>query len=234
MIILRSTYTHAVTLAGGVPVVISSTLDQNTLRVLYDQLDGILLSGGGDVHPSQYGSKQISPFTDRIDNARDHVEIQLVRWAVEDDKPLLAICRGHQVLNVALGGTLIQDIREEVPRALRHDSPDERWFDHILHDVILESDTPLSAALKISGEIMPVNSLHHQALGRIAPGLEVAARAPDDIIEGVTMPERRFIIGVQWHPEALVDDRQPMLNLFKSFIESATLGQTNNLKKTQR
>lgn len=220
MVTLRSTYPHAVAVAGGVPVVVPPIRD-SSLRSIYERLDGLILSGGGDIDPIHYGAASISPFTDEIDRERDEVEIQLARWAIEDNKPLLAICRGQQVLNVALGGTLIQDIREEVPRALRHESPTELWFDRLMHPITLVADSPLIQAMRGLSDRIEVNSLHHQAIKDLAPGLTITACADDGIIEGVAFPNRRFALGVQWHPEALVDQHPPMKALFESLVEAA-------------
>jgi putative glutamine amidotransferase len=216
---VRPTYPHAVDLAGGIPILIPMHIEVDALRSLFDRLDGLVLTGGGDIDPAQYGA-ECSLYTADIDAERDRVELQLARWAVEANKPLLTICRGTQVLNVALGGTLIQDIRDEVPNTLRHDPPDDSWFPRLTHDVDVVGGSKLHSALGQTK--LAVNSLHHQALGKIADALEVVACAPDGIVEGIEHPDCHFIVGVQWHPEVLVDDHPPMLNLFKSLIEAAS------------
>jgi putative glutamine amidotransferase len=195
-------------------------IERDKLRDIYERLDGIVLPGGGDVDPVHYGA-ELHPYTAGIHAERDDVETQLVRWAVEDDRPLLAICRGIQVLNVALGGTLIQDIRSDVEDALRHDAPSVDWFPRLVHDVMVEPGSKLHAALGVDGTRLRVNSLHHQAVEQVAPRLEIAARADDGIVEGVEMPDRRFILGVQWHPETLVDEHPPMKKLFEALVEAA-------------
>jgi putative glutamine amidotransferase len=218
---IRSTYPNAVIRAGGIPTLIPlNEGDEDSLCGLFDRLDGILIPGGGDVDPAIYGA-DCSPFNDRIDPARDWVELRLVRWAVEADKPLLGICRGHQILNVALGGTLIQDIRDEVPDALRHDAPNEdRWFERIAHQVNVAEGSRLRDALGV--DCVDVNSLHHQAVRQTAPSLRAAACAPDGIVEAVEHPGRRFIVGVQWHPEALFEQHAPSQRLFEAFIQAAS------------
>ena len=195
-------------------------IDPEALRQTYERLDALLLTGGGDIHPSCYKA-EISLFTEDIDRERDEVEIQLARWAVADDKPLLGICRGIQVLNVALGGTLIQDIREEVAGSLRHDAPSEDWFARLSHQVMVTPGNLLQKSLGIDQGRLPVNSLHHQAVGDVAPELQVVARADDSIIEGVVHPARRFIVGVQWHPETLFDDYEPHRRLFEALIDAS-------------
>lgn len=217
---IRPTYTRAIAAAGGVPVLIPLQVDHETLRHLYDRLDAVLLTGGGDVEPARYGA-ETSVFTAGINPDRDEIEDQLVRWAVADDRPLLGICRGHQVMNVALGGTLIQDIREEVVGALRHDAPSDGWFIRCSHEVTVVPGSSLHRALGITGERLAVNSLHHQAIAQTAPELQVVAHADDGIIEGIVHPQRRFIVGVQWHPEALFDRHEPHLHLFEALVSAA-------------
>ena len=217
---LRPTYIHAVEKAGGVPVVVPAGVGKDALRRIYERLDGIVISGGGDVDPVSYGAIP-SDHVYGVDLVRDQAEFQLVRWAVQDDKPLLAICRGIQVLNVALGGTLIQHIPTEVEGALAHANLSDEWFSRLAHEVAIAPGSKLYRALGISTERLGVNSLHHQGLGQVAPQLRVVAHADDGVVEGVELPDQQFILGVQWHPEALVDDHPPMLHLFESLIRAA-------------
>ena len=212
------TYSEAVSIAGGTPVLIPYTPAEQPLHALFERLDGIILSGGGDIDPAVYHAEP-HPQTGGIDPGRDRAEFLLARWAVDEDKPLLAICRGIQVLNVALGGTLIQDIPSEALDALEHAQkpPD---FARIMHTVSVTRGTALFRALNATDEELPVNSLHHQAVGQAAAPLCVAARAPDGIIEGVEIPERRFVIGVQWHPEALFKMHTPMRHLFQALVQA--------------
>jgi putative glutamine amidotransferase len=190
------------------------------LRSIFDRLDAVVISGGGDIDPQRYGAER-SLYTAGIDTGRDAVEIQLAQWAVEENKPLLAICRGHQILNVALGGTLNQDIQDTLPGTLRHDAPSDDWFARTVHDVSVTSGSKLHAALGGEETKLVVNSLHHQALDRVADALTVVACAVDGIVEGVEIPDRRFAIGVQWHPEALVDEHPRMRQLFESLVSAA-------------
>lgn len=217
---VRSTYPQAVMLAGGAPVMIPLKIDRGVLRSIYDRLDGVIVTGGGDMAPSSYGAEP-SVFTVEVDPDRDEIETQLVRWAVEDDKPLLGICRGHQVLNVAMGGTLIQDVREEVPGSLRHDGPNDDWFLRFPHEVQVERGSKLFKAMGLTSERLPVNSMHHQAVGQVAPGLCAVAHADDGIIEGLEHPDRRFIVSVQWHPEALAGREPPQRHLFEALVRAA-------------
>jgi len=218
---VRSTYPHAVEIAGGAPVMIPLKIDRRVLRSIYERLDGVLISGGGDVEPARYGAEP-SAFTVEVDPDRDEIETLLIRWAVEDDKPLLGICRGHQVLNTALGGTLIQDVQEQVPGSLRHDYDTDDWFLRFAHDVQVARGSKLYLALGLSDERLPVNSLHHQSVGEVAPALCVVARAQDGVIEGLEHPERRFTLSVQWHPEALAEREIPQRQLFEAFVRAAS------------
>nr|MBN1229067.1 gamma-glutamyl-gamma-aminobutyrate hydrolase family protein [Anaerolineae bacterium] len=221
---IMPTYTQSILQAGGAPVLIPLNLGRDVLRQIYNRLDGILLSGGGDIAPERYGVSSPSPYVARIEPTRDEVEIHLANWAVADNKPLLAICRGIQVLNVALGGSLIQDIREEVPGALRHDAPDLTWFTRRVHAVQVTASSKLASSLGLDPDALSleVNSLHHQALKNVAAELTVVAWAQDGIVEGVELPGHCFALGVQWHPEALVDLCPHMLNLFTAFVCATT------------
>ena len=146
----------------------------------------------------------------------------LARWALTEGLPLLAICRGIQVLDVAAGGTLIQDIPTQVPGALSHSSVAGRPQAVIAHPVEVEADSRL-AALVGAGEV-GVNSAHHQAAGTVGAGLVVTARAPDGVIEGLEAPDHPFCVGVQWHPEVMVEHFPPMRRLFAGLIEAAQGG----------
>jgi len=218
---VRSTYPASVELAGGAPILIPLRVDDQALRAIYERLDGVLVSGGGDIEPAAY-SAAASPLTVEVDPDRDHIETQLVRWAVEDDKPLLGICRGSQLINVALGGSLIQDIASEVDTSIRHDGPDDGWFIRHAHDVQVARGSRLFDALGLTEERLPVNSMHHQAVKDIAAPLCVVARAPDGVIEGLEHPDRRFIMAVQWHPEALAGRELPQRRLFEAFVRAAS------------
>jgi putative glutamine amidotransferase len=208
----------AVAQAGGLPVYVPCGLDVETLHAIYDRLDGVLLPGGGDVDPVHYG-REPHPATQNIDDPRDALELTIARWAVDDDMPVFGICRGHQVLNVALGGTLVQDIPSEIgASAHRHDTNGEPRTTRA-HTVRIEVSSRLAALV---GQLqLEVNSLHHQAVDRLAPGLVATAWADDGVIEAVEAPAKRFVLGVQWHPEDLVDDDEAMRRLFKAFIDAA-------------
>ena len=205
----------AVEKGGGLPVMFPCELASGTLRQLYDRVDGLLLPGGGDIDPSRYGEGKHSE-TANIDLARDEAEINVVRWAVDENRPLFCICRGHQVLNVALGGTLVQDIPSQVETSEDHHFDKPRT--QRIHDIKIEADSHLA---QIMGKTATdVNSIHHQAIGQIASPLRVTAYSPNGVIEAVEIPDHRFVLAVQWHPEDLTDDEM-MLRLFQAFVDKA-------------
>ncbi len=208
---------RAIERAGGLPMFLPVSVNDDTLRALYDRVDAVLLPGGGDIDPKHFNVDR-HPRTERIDADRDRAELSIARWAVQDDRPLFGICRGHQVFNVALGGTLIQDIASLVDTRLTHDTPKDVPRDFPAYDVTVESSSLLARLLGKTN--LPVNSLHHQSVARPAPSLQVTAHAPDGVIEGLEMADRRFALSVQWHPEDLVDDTV-MQGLFNAFVEAA-------------
>jgi putative glutamine amidotransferase len=210
-------YLNAVLRAGGVPLLIPHLSDPTLLRVLYNKVDGLLLPGGIDIAPSFYYQAHHEKLR-QIDPAQDEVELALTRWAMEEDRPLLAICRGIQILNTALGGSLFQDIQAQIPGAQKHDWHPGYPRDRISHTVAILPQTRLAQI--VGTTTLPVNSMHHQALKDVAPGLRIAARAPDQIIEAVEAPEHAFAIAVQWHPEELLDTDPRSRLLFTALIEA--------------
>lgn len=213
---IQHSYVNAVINAGGVAIPIPSILPDEDLRQLYSQLDGILFTGGGDVSLDHFSGSP-HPRIDGVDDARDTTEISLMRSAVNDGKPLLGICRGAQVMNVALGGTLYTHIFDQLKGAIDHDYPGNLRR-AIVHPVNVDES---SRSAEIFGEtLLNVNSLHHQGLKDIAPGLKVVGHAPDGLVEVVEIPEHPYAVAVQWHPEWLTD--QPsMRRLFKTFVDAS-------------
>ncbi len=214
---IQHSYVNAVVNAGGIAVPIPSILPEEDLRELYSQLNGILFTGGGDVSLDYFpGSPH--PRIDGVDDARDATEISLMRASVDDGKPLLGICRGAQVMNVALGGTLYTHIFDQLKGAIDHDYPGN-LRKAIVHPVNVDET---SRSAEIFGEtLLNVNSLHHQGLKDIAPGLRVAGHAPDGLVEVVEISDHPYAVAVQWHPEWLTD--QPsMQRLFKSFVDASS------------
>jgi len=203
--------------AGGWPVLIPPDLGPAALQGVFTRLQGVLFSGGGDLDPARYGSPP-HPLTAGVDAARDEAELALMRWAVAEARPLFGICRGAQVLNVALGGTLYGDVAEH-PGALRHTYPSEQPAARP-HLVQLAEGSRLGELL--GQPLLTVNSLHHQAVRAPAPSLRVTARAPDGLIEAVELPASAhpFALAVQWHPESLPDAPE-MQRLFAGFVAAA-------------
>jgi len=192
--------------------------DDEALMDIYERLDGLLLAGGGDIAPHYFGETRLAKLRS-VDLPRDRAELPLARWAVRDDLPLLAICRGIQVLNVALGGTLYQDIPAQIPQSLRHDFRPEHPRNYLGHEVQVQPATRLAGIL--GAERLAVNSFHHQSVKGVAVGLQVSAFAPDGVIEAIEAQDRIFVIGVQWHPEELLEDDPRMRRLFEAFIAEA-------------
>ena len=214
--LLRDLIVRAVEAAGGLPLIIPLGIAGATLEALLARLDGVLLAGGGDMDPAHYGAEP-HPLVAGIDPVRDAAELAVVRFAVSAARPLFGICRGAQVLNVALGGTLYRDISEH-PRALRHAYYPDLPFDLRPHPVQVQEDSRLAAAL--GQPLVDVNSLHHQAVRAVAPGLRAVAHAPDGLVEAVEVPGHPFALAVQWHPECLPAVPE-MRRLFESFVRAA-------------
>jgi putative glutamine amidotransferase len=207
-------YVQAVARAGGLPMILPLGLPEAALLQILSHLDGLLLSGGGDMHPHAYGSKP-HPKVRGIDEDRDRIEIFLLRQARVMDLPVLGICRGLQVINVALGGTLYEDIQEQRPGAIQHQYFGLRPRDHRAHPVEV---SPGSLLYDLLGQASPeVNSLHHQGIRNLAEGLTATAFAPDGLVEGFEVPGSSFTLAVQWHPEWLPED-PAMQALFARFV----------------
>jgi len=213
--VLRDDYVRSVEQAGAIPMIIPPSAPDFASAIL-DRLDGLLLAGGVDIDPALFGQERHSGLR-RVDRRRDDLELALTREAIERDLPILAICRGIQVLNVARGGTLIQHLPSEIPGSERHDCPEPR--SRRIHRVDVEPGSRLHAILGASG--VPVNSLHHQAVGRLGEGLRTTASCDEDgVVEGLEMPSRSFVLGVQWHPETFWDQADSFQPLFDAQVEA--------------
>lgn len=212
--ILRA-YVMAIVEAGGVPVLIPPDLPEDGWRSLFDRLDGILFSGGADISLEHFNGE---PHPTVIEEpVRDAIELPLLRAAVERDMPFLGICRGFQVMNVALGGTLYTHILDQLPNALQHDWQDKPRTT-LAHPVRVEEGTRLAEIL--GAPMLQVNSLHHQGIKDLAPNLKATAFAPDGLIEGIELPDHKFALAVQWHPEWMTSHVE-MRKLFKEFVSAA-------------
>jgi len=218
---VRKAYCDAIAAASAIPLLLPLLTNEDLLWETYGLLDGLLLCGGGDVAAEHYGGADSGRLT-FVDSERDRVELTLTRWALRDRLPVLGICRGIQLLNVAAGGTLIQDIPSECPGALKH-----RSRRRSAHDVTVQPGTLLAGFLapgeSLGKELrIAVNSRHHQAVRKVAPRFIASAYAPDGIIEGIEVASKEdgFAVGVQWHAENLVPEAPEMVNLFRRFVET--------------
>ena len=212
---LRDDYVRAVEKAGGLPIVLAPGTPADA-PVLLDHLEGLMMTGGADIDPGLYGERAHETVS-RVIPERDALEIALCREALRRDMPLLAICRGQQVLNVATGGTLIQDLPSQWKGAVNHDPEGERW--RPAHDVRILPGTRLREIL--GQERVEVNSFHHQAVKEPGQGVVVSAFAEeDDVVEGIEIPGRRLAVGVQWHPEAFWDKDGRFQPLFEALVKA--------------
>lgn len=209
---LPADYCAAITRAGGTPVLLPPTVDP---AAVVSRLDGLLLAGGGDLDPRLYGGPNHETVY-MVDAGRDTVELGLARHAIETDLPCLCICRGIQVLNVALGGSLIAHLPEHVGDGIAHRVPPRR---PAFHEVEIEPDSRLSAILGTTRS-WPA-SWHHQALNRVGSGLVISARAADGTVEGVELAGHPWLVGVQWHPEITADHDPVQQALFDGLIGAA-------------
>ncbi|WP_447978891.1 gamma-glutamyl-gamma-aminobutyrate hydrolase family protein [Candidatus Nitrospira bockiana] len=214
---LRARYVRAIQDAGGIPLILPLTADRQTRRSLLEDLHGVLLTGSGpDLPPRLYGERQRYPFR-VVSRDRYDFELEMARRAAEEEVPLLGICGGMQAMNVALGGTLIQDIDSETGTPLSHRSPSPAT--RLCHRVEVTAGTLLH---RISGRrVIRVNSSHHQSVKRTAPSLLVSGVAPDGIIEAIELRGHPFFLGVQWHPEFLYERHELHRRLFHAFLKAA-------------
>jgi putative glutamine amidotransferase len=214
---INQSYVRALVAAGCAPVLIPLLDDDERLRAIYQRLDGIVFPGGADIAPQEYGEEPIGNLN-VVEAARDRTELTLARWAVADDLPTLGICRGQQVLNVALGGSLYQDLRHQGVTSVDHSDADGRARTALMHRVRLEPDSRLAQLIDETN--IEVNSLHHQAVKAVAPQLKVTGTSEDGVIEALESDDRRFLIAVQWHPEEI--DTVPWVQrLFAGFAHAA-------------
>ena len=213
------TYMESVARAGGIPVMLGMTQEKEDIRRLISAFDGFLFVGGEDVMPAYYGQETMLSCGEVLP-MRDEAEIALYRAVIETDKPIFGICRGIQLMNVAAGGTLYQDIpsqvKAEVPLQHSQCTPS-----HIAtQKITVVPNTLLSDILGGKGTIF-MNSHHHQAVRDIAPGYRRCAFTSDGVTEGIYMPEKRFVLGVQWHPERLSAEFEDAAALFRAFVAAS-------------
>jgi len=218
---IYESYLACLMAAGALPVIVPLGLSESALRTIYEGLDGVLLTGGGDIDPVHFHATADPGLLSDVNPARDAAELSGTRWAAADDLPLLGICRGHQVVNVALGGTLYIDIPTERPSPLRHSTPSHLPLAYHAHEVALQ---PESRVARILGTTrLATNSRHHQAVRDLGEGLVASAHADDGLIEAIEIPGKRFFMSVQWHPENMWDDSPAMRGIFTTLAEAARL-----------
>ncbi len=214
---VRTSYTGAVRAAGGLPITYGPPADQLALDALLAQVGGVLLTGGGDVAPARYGETAHAS-VGGVDEARDDLDLALARACLERDVPVLGICRGLQILAVAEGVPLIQDIASSLPGALRHEGRGARREDDA-HSVRLVAGVPTGDLLRaVGGPEIAVNSFHHQAARAVPSGWSAFAWAPDGILEGMERTDRAFAVAVQWHPEDRFARHAPERELFAALV----------------
>ena len=216
---LHKEYTDAVLAAGGLPIVLPLTDDETSLEALLARADGLLLTGGGDVNPALFGGDAANPTLKSVSPIRDRMELFLTRRLLDESRrPVLGICRGCQVMNVAGGGTLVIDIPSEIGNAVNHSDP--RQYEPV-HEVNIEAGSRLHALAGVTR--IRANSSHHQAVKDIAPRLRVTARCEHDgVVEAVELNDRAFFLGVQWHPERLYEKHAPSAALFRALVAAAS------------
>ncbi len=209
-------YPSAIMEAGGTPLLLPVTTDETLLNAYLDVVDGVLFSGGDDIDPSTYGEDQAQGLGD-VCPLRDRYEIPLCRLALQRRMPVLGICRGLQLVNVALGGTLYQDLPSQYSGCIRHGQKQRGKY--ASHRVTLQAGSKLHG---LYGDTALVNSFHHQAAKDVAPSLTVTATGPDGVIEGLEMAEHPYFVAVQWHPEILVKNEENAVHkkLFRSFVDA--------------
>lgn len=208
-------YMRAVEKSGGVPVILPLTEDEAIIKQLASTFDGFLFSGGPDVHPS-YFNEEVHPECGEICPARDTLEMMLFKEVLPLDKPILGICRGLQLINIALGGSIYQDLpsQYDVKAAHRMEAP----YNREAHKVTIVPDSIFASWIPCAQ--LGVNSCHHQAIKDLAPGLVSCAVSEDGLIEAIHMPEKKFLVATQWHPEMGLGTNMYSENIFHSFIEA--------------
>jgi putative glutamine amidotransferase len=215
-IFLPRRYNRAVEMSGGIPLLLPFTASRALMRQYIDRLDGLVISGGAfDIHPSYYNEKPIKEIG-AIKEERTKFELEMTQLALKRDLPLLGICGGAQAINVALGGSLYQDIATQAPHAYQHEQGAKKEIGG--HRVTIERGTKLANILR--RRTLEVNTTHHQAVKEIGNGLVVNATAEDGLIEGIESLRHSFVLGVQWHPEVLAPRHVPQRRIFSFFIDS--------------
>jgi putative glutamine amidotransferase len=216
-------YIQAVERAGGVPLMLPVVNHEECILAQSEACSGLLFAGGQDIHPKYYGS-EARPCLGEVNSRVDAYQLKLIRSALESRKPVLGICRGLQLLNVARGGTLLQDLTEAPNQCLKHFENNRQY--EVMHPVKTASGSILETVL---GSEFWVNSSHHQAIRNVGAGLTVIATASDGVIEAVLMSDRDFVLGVQWHPERMVTKSDQMMVLFERLVKATIKAEAGSL-----
>lgn len=218
MYIMNQTYVREIERRGALPVLIPLNMSDATLEGTFSRLDGLFLPGGEDMDPATYGEDR-HELLGPVDKERDRTELLLTRLALAAGMPVFGVCRGVQVINVACGGALYQDLHDQRPDLEKHDyyPPKFQRF-RISHEIQIEADSRLAQAL---GMVHEINSMHHQGIKRLGATLRVVAKSPDGLVEAVECPALPFVLGVQWHPEELAKTDQHSSDLFGQFVWAA-------------
>ena len=213
-------YMNGVQHGGGIPVIIPFSESEEEIDALAQRLDGFLFTGGEDIDPAMYGQGKMA-LCEKTSACRDNLEKILFKKALKYKKPVLGICRGVQFINVMLGGSLYQDIKTQVVPTSPIIHSQGKPYEVPVHSVEIYSNTPLYSLAGKNG--IKVNSLHHQAILRLAETLSPAAIAPDGIVEAVYMPTERFVLGVQWHPELMFENDPVSASIFKALVNASSI-----------
>ena len=213
---IKRGYLEGVLKAGGLPLLLPAKAEDEVLSEFIERCDGFLLSGGPDVDAKYYGEENL-PFNEEISPYRDHMEIFIAKKALECNKPIFGICRGIQILNVAMGGTLYQDINSQMKNTIKHSQEAPKWYP--THGICIEKGSRVWESFK--SDRARVNSFHHQDVKDVAPGFFITSKASDGVIESIEHGNHRFAVGVQWHPELMWQEDITYLRLFEDFIKAA-------------
>ncbi|MBL0691339.1 MAG: gamma-glutamyl-gamma-aminobutyrate hydrolase family protein [SAR324 cluster bacterium] len=214
---LPKAYIESIRGSGGTPLVIlPGEQDAQEIEDIYNVVDGILLAGGGDISPNLYGGDYAKDNIYGVSNERDQTEFELTKIALKNDKPILAICRGLQVVNILLGGDLVADLADD--KWLEHRERQDKGLEHAIK---LTDSTVFNHLNIYTDQKMDILSWHHQAINRLGEGLEAVAFSPDNIIEACVLPSHKWFLGLQWHPEITFSKDENQRKIFKSFIDEA-------------
>ncbi len=215
-VFISEKFINCVEYAGGIPLILAHVNDMEDVKAQIDVCDGVMLCGGMDIHPIYYGEEPHHNLG-FVNSKEDEYQIKIARLALNLHKPVLGICRGHQLLNVVCGGTLYQDLTEILSPTIKHDQISKRYEPY--HSITISKSSKLE---KFLGSSTVVNSLHHQCIKELGTGLRAIAHSNDGVIEAIEMPDRDFVLGMQWHPEEMaMHGDENMLNVFKEFIKKS-------------